>query len=78
MRSGTHKLTGKQMMALMEPFEVIEAFEKALEKLDDDDRAAIKKLISEAFMFRNVGRTSALELMGKLCLYLFEVKADSL
>lgn len=76
MRSGTQKLTGKQMMALLEPFEVSEVFGKALEKLDEGDRAAIEKLMSEGSNLPNVGRISATELAGKLAIFLFESNGE--
>lgn len=49
--------------------EINECFRNALDALDADDKTEIKSMIdSAAFIFKNVGRVSAIELVGKIAI----------
>ncbi len=49
--------------------EILECFGDAIEKLEDDDKVEIKQIIATADKkLKNVGRMSALELVGKIAI----------
>lgn len=57
--------------------EINAAFEAALSRLEPEDREMIETLIQRTRKLKGLGELSALELVGKLSLYLFEVSVES-